>query len=65
MCNETEAKSLPELCSRLPAEVMPTLTVFFGAVVIFIVLLIAPAPVVRGLGDDLCFLLKQKSFSQA
>lgn len=45
---------------KLPSAAMPALTVFFGTVVIFVILLKVPAPVVKGLGDDLCFLLKQK-----
>lgn len=49
---------------KLPTAAMPALTVFFGTVVIFIILLKTPAPVVRGLGDDLCVLLKQKKVSQ-
>lgn len=43
---------------KLPTVAMPALTVFFGTVVIFVILLKIPAPVVKGLGDDLCFLLK-------
>jgi len=48
---------------KLPTAAMPALTVFFGTVVIFIILLKTPAPVVRGLGDDLCVLQKKKKVS--
>lgn len=43
---------------KLPTAAVPALTVSFGTVVIFVILLKVPAPVVKGLGDDLCFLLK-------
>lgn len=43
---------------KLPTAAMLTLTVFFGTVMIFVVLLKVPAAVVKGLGDDLHFRLK-------
>lgn len=43
---------------KLPTAAMPALSVFFGTVVIFVVLLKVLAPVVKRLGVDLCFLLK-------
>lgn len=43
---------------KFPTAATPALTVFFGTVVIFVVLLKVLAPVVKGLGVDLWFLLK-------